>query len=167
MSAPISFFVTSNAPEVAAYFDGVAARIVVLHGAAAMPVFAHTVKDIVDPLLADETPKDSGELVASQTAKTMMVPGGAEVVWESDSPHADYVIHGTGVYHTPDAHSAWDVNGLQVFSVNGQQVFAMHTHHEGQRPNDYPGRALERAQPFLATAMDAFAGKLLVSIVRG
>lgn len=158
--------VTSNAPQVGMYFAATAARSRVLFGAAAMAVIAKEVRRIVDPILAEETPKDKGDLAKSQQASTRMVPGGAEITWTSDEPYADYVLHGTGVYHTPDAHSEWDVYGMQAFMVNGQLVVTQHTHHYGQHPNDYPDRAIERAAPAIIASVRAMTGAAIVELFR-
>lgn len=114
---------------------------------------AHGAEGIITPLVRDEAPVDTGALQAGLRAQ--VVHAGTELVVSvhSDQDYADRVLHGTGIYHTPDPHSAWDVEGLQVFTVGGETVFTYHSHHEGQRPNDFVGRAEERAQVPLASLL--------------
>lgn len=121
---------------------------------------SHSIEGVVTPLARDEAPKDTGALAASLRVQATAVPGGYSLDLVSDSPYIDDVVHGTGIYHEPDPHAAWDVDGLQAFEVNGEQVVVMHTHHLGQQPNDFPGRALDRARPQIAIMADAAGAKL-------
>lgn len=121
---------------------------------------SHSIEGVVTPLARDEAPKVTGELAGSLRMQATPVPEGFSLGLVSDVPYTDFVVRGTGIYHVPDAHSAWDVSGLQAFTVNGEQVVVMSTHHEGQKPNDFPGRALDRARPRIALMADAAGAKL-------
>jgi hypothetical protein len=73
---------------------------------------------------------------------------GIEGAVTAGAPYAGFVHFGTGIYHTPDAHSAWDVYGLQVFNTNaktqnGGTVFTRHTHHLGQHPDPWIKNAFD------------------------
>lgn len=64
------------------------------------------------------------------------------------APYAAFVHFGTGIFHIPDAHSEWDVYGLQVFNTNaktqnGGTVFTRHTHHLGQHPDPWIREAFD------------------------
>lgn len=133
-------------------------------GAEAVQVgLSHTVEGLVTPLLRDEAPKDTSALADSLRAHTTRAGNETIVSFDSDVPYSDDVIHGTGIYHTPDAHSEWDVTGLQVFQVGGETIFTLHTHHLGQHPNDFPGRAMERAQPLIDAALTVAGERLLIT----
>jgi hypothetical protein len=115
---------------------------------------AHGAEGIITPLVRDEAPVKTGALQAGLRAQ--VVHEGAELVVSvhSDQDYARHVLEGTGVFHQPDPHSAWDVEGLQVFTAaSGETVFTYHTHHEGSRPNDFVGRAEERAAAPLASLL--------------
>lgn len=154
-----TIYATTNAKELSAFFieraDGVR-----LYGAAASGVLAKSVKSIVLPLLVDEAPKVTSELANSQDALTTILPGGADVDFGANAGHADFVLNGTGIYHVPDAHSAWDVDGYQAFMVQGSMVYTNHTHHEGQKPNDWPERAWTRAEAPIELALQVIDDRL-------
>ena len=157
--------VSSNAGQVRRFFveraDGLR-----LWGTSASLALAKNIKTIVSPILQDETPKVSGELAGTTSAMFVRSGEGIRVVWTSSSKHAKFVLEGTGLYHVPDAHSAWDVNKFQAFVVGGQLVMTMHTHHEGQKPSDYPDRAMQRAKGPLDAAIRLVGDKLMVEFDR-
>lgn len=125
----------------------------------------HTIEGLLVPLAREEAPQRTGELAGNLRVRATATAEGYSLGLVSDSPHMAAVVEGTGIYHTPDAHEEWDVYGLQAFTTPaGDHVVTMHTHHKGQHPDDFPGRALERAQPFIAAAADA-TGRHLVSLV--
>src|SRR6185437_5649604 len=138
-------YATTNAQEVAAFLVERAGKLSLFAGVATA-IQAEARKEAVLRALHDEAPvgdgRDGGHLADRFSATLVTSPEGARLGFTSSSPHADFVLHGTGIYHVPDPHGAWDVGGLQVFPVEGTTVFARHTHHEGQQPDDYAGRAL-------------------------
>jgi HK97 gp10 family phage protein len=105
---------------------------------------AHTAEGIVTPLLREESPVDTGALRDSLRAHVSRDGTGFVVRFESDVPYADYVEHGTGIYHQPDAHSTW----------NG---------HEGQHPNPFAERAYDRAEPAIRAALVLAGARILLS----
>jgi HK97 gp10 family phage protein len=114
---------------------------------AAETALAHTVEGLVTPYLRDEAPVDTGALRDSLRAHVERQNDGMHVFYESDVPYADYVEHGTGIYHVPDAHSAW----------NG---------HEGQHPNPFAERAYARAEPEIRAALGLAGRALALSFLR-
>lgn len=156
---------TSNAGEVSAFFlqraDGVR-----LFGAAASATLGKLVKDIMLVELRDASPRaevhsgDGPPLADSFSARSLVVTGGVDISFESDAPYALYVRDGTGIYHSPDPHSAWDVYGFQAFLGSDGMVYTMHTHHEGQEPDDYVERALDAAEPKIGLALQMLDGRL-------
>jgi hypothetical protein len=105
---------------------------------------AHTTEGIVTPLLREESPVDTGALRDSLRAHVSRAGTGFAVRFESDVPYADFVEHGTGIWHVPDAHSAWDG-------------------HEGQYPNPFAERAYDRAEPRIHATLRAAGTRILVS----
>lgn len=105
---------------------------------------AHTAEGIVTPLLREESPVDTGALRDSLRAHVVRDGTGFTARFESDVPYADYVEHGTGIYHVPDAHAAW----------NG---------HEGQHPNPFAERAYDRAEPQIRAALSLAGARILVA----
>jgi HK97 gp10 family phage protein len=122
----------------------VAAVKLTLSAEAVQAGLAHTVEGITTPLLREEAPVDTGALRDSLRAHVSRDSGGFTVRYESDVPYADFVEHGTGLYHVPDAHSAWDG-------------------HEGQHPNPFAERAYDRAEPAIRAALVLAGEKVLVS----
>lgn len=165
-----TIYATSNAREVSAFFiqraDGVR-----LFGAAASATLAKAVKDSVLAELQHEAPRSADHrgngpsLADSFSAHTTIMPGGAQVDFASEAPYADFVLHGTGIYHVPDAHQAWDVDGPQAFMINGTMIYTTHTHHEGQHADDYVGRALDAAQPAINVALRLIDNRLTAVFV--
>lgn len=157
----VTVYATSNASQVGLWFRGKGEELRI-YGAAASSVLAKQAKIILTPLLVEEAPEGvSGALRASIKADTTaIVERGSAIIWAAYVPYIDFVIHGTGIYHVPDAHSPWTVQGLQHFTVGGNEVFAMSTFHEGQKPNDFPARALDRAQPALEAMLAVYGDGL-------
>lgn len=158
--------VSSNAHEVSRFFVASAAKLKIFGGVAA-DVMAESRKVALLGALAQEAPRGTGELAESFSADMLHTARvGTMVRIQSSAAHAGFVLHGTGVYFDGGGHTAWDVDKLQRFAVNGGVIFAMHTHHEGQKPNDFVGRALERAAPSIALTMDALSKRLSAVFIR-
>lgn len=118
-------------------------------GAEAVQVgLAHTVEGIITPILRSEAPVDTGALQAGLRGHVERSGDEFIVSWQSDVDYADYVEHGTGIYHVPDAHSAWDG-------------------HEGQHPNPFAERAQERAEPAIRAALMLAGESILVTFAEG
>ena len=107
---------------------------------------AHEIKEITDATLEIETPEVSGDLKRKTRAIVRPSAAGAIITWESTSPYAGFVIHGTGIYA---GHSEYD-----IVATAGRALYwagAAHpvrsVHWVGNRPNNYPVRAVDRALP--------------------
>lgn len=81
-------------------------------------------------------------------------------------PYANFIVDGTGARHRGGARSGWDVDKFQHFTFQGSEVFTNHTHHEGQKPNDFERGAAHDLQTFLP-AIAATGGHRLVRWLRG
>jgi hypothetical protein len=138
---------------------------------AAREALGRTTEGIVTPLVRAEAPRRTGNLAAGLRAHVRRQ--GAELVvgWESDEDYADYVEHGTGIYHEPQAHAPWDVYGLQAFDVAGAEnegghVVTLHTHHLGQHRSDFVGAAMALAEVPLRAALSLVSGQIGVRFLR-
>ncbi len=116
-------------------------------------------------------PQRSGKLAGSLGYSSELLPDGIRLRHRSGGatgagvPYARFVVDGTGVHHRPDPHSEWDVDKFQRFVVGGTEIRTMHTHHQGQRPNDFEHLALERLMGALP-AIAATGGRRLVRWIK-
>jgi len=115
---------------------------------------ATAIERIMTPLLRSETPVRTGQL-QKQTRSTVTPTGGGYVItWTSES-YARYVIDGT----KPHMIVATNARALRFETANGV-VFRRSVQHPGTKPNPYPTRAWERAQPAINAAL-ALAGETI------
>lgn len=124
-------------------------------------------------LAKQEAPKRTSRLAGSLGYRSKLFPDGIELQHRSGGasgepvPYAKFVADGTGIYHRPDAHSAWDVDKFQRFTIDGSEVMTNHTHHLGQRPNDFERRAAEKLQAYLPQIAATGGRRLARYIVSG
>jgi hypothetical protein len=133
---------------------------------AAREALGRTTEGIVTPLVRAEAPRRTGNLAAGLRVHVRREGGDLVVSIQSDEDYADYVEHGTGIYHEPQAHAEWDVSGLQAFDVQGSRVVTLHTHHLGQHPQDFVGAAMARAEVPLRAAIGLVGQQIAVRFLR-
>lgn len=134
-----------SAERLATRLAAAAVRLAI--GAEATQVaLAHTVEGLLTPLVREEAPVDTGALRAGLRAQVTRAGGELVVTWHSDVDYAGYVEYGTGIFHVPDAHMAWDG-------------------HQGQHPNPFAERAADRGQEPIRAALGLASERLAVSFL--
>ena len=155
-----------NAPQISARLSGFRGRSLLevrTMARSAMGVFVEIAKGVA--------PRRSGRFASSLGYATELLPDGIRLRHRTGGASGEgvkygrYVVEGTGIHHRPDPHSAWDVDKYQRFTVSGAEIRTMHTHHEGQRPNDFEARAYERLKGVMP-AIIATGGRRLVRWVK-
>ncbi len=118
-----------------------------------------------------EAPKRTTRLAGSLGYQSKLFPNGIELRHRSGGAsgpgvlYAKFVVDGTGIYHRGGAHSEWDVDKFQRFTVSGDEIVTMHTHHRGQQPSDFEERAAKRLAGHLP-AIAATGGRRLVRYLK-
>lgn len=137
-----------------------------LHGAALKAHVVHETRVMGINAMAlfivaakSSAPKRSGKMAGTFSYQSEVNADGIRLRHRSGGAsgggvkYAKFVTEGTGIYHKPDAHSSWGVNGYQRFTVGARVIHTMHTHHRGVKQNpfeDVAAAQMRKSLPLVA-----------------
>ena len=129
---------------------------------AEMNALAETVRRIYVGIARGEAPRRTGRLGAEIKGTVTRTGGGLSILFTS-TDYTRYVIEGTGLYHTPDAHDVIRPKRAKMlrFEIGGQVLYRAFV--RGQHPNQFNVRAYTRAQPGIQAALKLMGHQVLVS----
>ena len=160
----LSFFVNSGSLGSEASRLATAAAAVHLSVGKQMDALADTIRRIYTGMARGEAPRRTGKLGSEIKGEITRNAGGISINFTSTS-YTRYVIEGTGLYHTPDAHDVIRPKRGRVlrFEIDGQVLYRAFV--RGQHPNDFASRAWTRSQPGIEAALKLTANQVLVSFI--
>ena len=158
----LSFFLDSGSLGTEASRLSAAAAAVHLSVGKQMDALADTVRRIYTGMARGEAPRRTGKLGSEIKGEITRSGGGISINFTSTN-YTRYVIEGTGLYHTPDAHDVIRPKKGKMlrFEIDGQVLYRAFV--RGQRPNDFGSRAFERSRPGIQAALKLVSQEVLVS----
>ena len=160
----VSFFLDSGSLGTEASRLATAAVAVHLSVGKQMDALADTVQRIYTGMARGEAPRRTGKLGSGIKGEITHSGSGISINFTSTN-YTRYVIEGTGLYHTPDAHDVIRPKKGKMlrFEIDGQVLYRAFV--RGQHPSDFATRAYQRATPGIQAALKLTANQVLVSFL--